>query len=551
MTATAASAAGQRRAASGSTVFTGSSSAFPRVRAARSGYAGASVGRSLFAGRSCGLFAGATVPVGGIEEAALGGAGARAPEAPVFFISYAHGPDDGHVRRLFEDLSAELRRHGMPAAGDEVGVLDSDVGTGEDWQQRLAEALASCKVFIPIYSPRYFTSQWCGREWEAFTTRRLRASEPAAVLPVQWVPMQDLPPPARDLRAPTVELGQAYAERGLYGLIRTRRFRDEYESFVTRLAGQVVDMARRHPLPPAAPVRLDEVPSAFTDDWRPTRPAAEAPKGGSFGERVAHFRRLAGLSQEGLGRLLGRSESWVSQVERGVLPVERLSLRNELAEALGVETPDLDTATDRPRAPAPAPTGAYGLRGSRHIHFFFAAPTLAQLPAERTATKFYGEYTADWRPFLPDYEDPLSLLVQTAAAARRFTSDLHHVDGQLGRRLDEARGHSQVAVLLVDPWALELGRYQDALAEFDRRNEPTTGVLVLWPAADEETRRAGDALSERLSATLPRNLVRPDPMFRVGLESADDFEVALAAVIAESQRRLALLGRGHHLAGPQ
>jgi FxsC-like protein len=492
----------------------------------------------------------------------LGDVGADEATTPYFFLSYAHGQDDTYVRKLFADLSDELRRRGGPAGGgflDPAGRGDTDAAV-ESWQRQLADALASCKVFIPIYSPRYFTSEWCGREWAVFADRvrrhEERTSERAdAVLPLLWVPRQDLPAPARDAAADP-DLGRAYADRGLYGLIRTRRFKDEYASFVGELADRVLDIAHRQPLPAAEPVRLAEVPSAFPEDWRPARPApAQVPHGGSFGERVAHFRRLAGLSQEALGRLLGRSESWVSQVERGVLPVERLSLRSELAEALGVEAGDLDTATERSRAASPAPAGdpgRYGLRGSRHIQFLFAAPTLAELPAQRTATKFYGEYTADWRPFLPDYEDPLSLLVQAAAAARRYTSDLHHIDAQLGRRLDEAREHRQVAILLVDPWALELGRYRDVLADFDRRNEPTTGVLVLWPAADQETRRAGDALSERLSATLPRNLVRRDPMFRVGIESADGFESALAEVIAAAERRLALLGQGHHLAaGPQ
>jgi FxsC-like protein len=187
-----------------------------------------------------------------------------------------------------------------------------------------------------------------------------------------------------------------------------------------------------------------------------------------------------------------------------------------------------------------------GLRGCRHVHFLFAAPTAAELPPERTATKFYGDYTADWRPFLPDYEDPLSLLVQAAAAARRYTSDLHHVDGDLGRRLDAAREQRQIAILLVDPWAFGLRRYAEALADYDARNEPTTGLLVPWPAADEETLRAGDVLAERMSAALPRNLVRRDPLFRVGIGTVDDFDAALAEVIAEAGRRLSLLGRAHH-----
>jgi transcriptional regulator with XRE-family HTH domain len=54
----------------------------------------------------------------------------------------------------------------------------------------------------------------------------------------------------------------------------------------------------------------------------------------TVGERVAEFRRKRGLSQRDLAAAMNRSESWVSQVERGVQPVERLSLLQALAHTL-------------------------------------------------------------------------------------------------------------------------------------------------------------------------------------------------------------------------
>jgi transcriptional regulator with XRE-family HTH domain len=55
-----------------------------------------------------------------------------------------------------------------------------------------------------------------------------------------------------------------------------------------------------------------------------------------FPERVAELRRRRGLSQRELAGTLARSESWVSQVERGVQPVQRFSVLQALADALGV-----------------------------------------------------------------------------------------------------------------------------------------------------------------------------------------------------------------------
>ncbi|MBL7492557.1 helix-turn-helix transcriptional regulator [Frankia sp. AgB1.9] len=69
----------------------------------------------------------------------------------------------------------------------------------------------------------------------------------------------------------------------------------------------------------------------------------------SLGERVAFYRKRRGLSQVELGRLIGRSESWVSQVERNTRKVDRLSVLAQVAEVLGVPVSDL--APDAPAEP--------------------------------------------------------------------------------------------------------------------------------------------------------------------------------------------------------
>jgi transcriptional regulator with XRE-family HTH domain len=63
--------------------------------------------------------------------------------------------------------------------------------------------------------------------------------------------------------------------------------------------------------------------------------------GPTTGERVALYRRQRGMSQRDLAAELRRSESWVSQVERNVQPVERLNVLQALAAALGVTVRDL------------------------------------------------------------------------------------------------------------------------------------------------------------------------------------------------------------------
>ncbi len=60
-----------------------------------------------------------------------------------------------------------------------------------------------------------------------------------------------------------------------------------------------------------------------------------------IGERIAIYRTRRGISQVVLAGLVGRSESWLSQVERGVRDVDRVSVLVELAKVLRVELSEL------------------------------------------------------------------------------------------------------------------------------------------------------------------------------------------------------------------
>ncbi|RZU49343.1 transcriptional regulator with XRE-family HTH domain [Krasilnikovia cinnamomea] len=96
---------------------------------------------------------------------------------------------------------------------------------------------------------------------------------------------------------------------------------------------------------------------------------------GSIGERIAAYRRRRGMSQAALAGLIGRSESWLSQVERGVRSVDRLSILLDLAKILHVEA---EALTGRPWQYAPnggtTPTDLDDVRKyfARYDHLFGA-----------------------------------------------------------------------------------------------------------------------------------------------------------------------------------
>ena len=74
------------------------------------------------------------------------------------------------------------------------------------------------------------------------------------------------------------------------------------------------------------------------------------PTNGPVGERIAIYRRRRGLSQAVLAGLIGRSVSWLSQVERGTRAVDRMSVLIDLSRVLKVDIAEL---TGQPFALAP------------------------------------------------------------------------------------------------------------------------------------------------------------------------------------------------------
>ncbi|HEY2765280.1 MAG TPA: helix-turn-helix transcriptional regulator [Pseudonocardiaceae bacterium] len=61
----------------------------------------------------------------------------------------------------------------------------------------------------------------------------------------------------------------------------------------------------------------------------------------AFGRRVAFYRKRHRYSQRELAAMIDRSETWLSQVERGVRKIDRMSVLERLAEALDVPLAEL------------------------------------------------------------------------------------------------------------------------------------------------------------------------------------------------------------------
>ena len=185
-------------------------------------------------------------------------------DGPFFFLSYAHshrqdGPDpddpDQLIGRLFKDLCDHISDDTGRLASS-VGFMDRELRPGDEWPWHLSRNLATCRVFVPLYSRRYFQSEHCGKEWAAFRDRARNASAHAsghveAILPALWrpIPHQALPEAASEIHFNPAEIGQIYAEYGFHGIMKLSRFREEYEWVVYDLAERILRVSERAPDP--------------------------------------------------------------------------------------------------------------------------------------------------------------------------------------------------------------------------------------------------------------------------------------------------------------
>ena len=78
----------------------------------------------------------------------------------------------------------------------------------------------------------------------------------------------------------------------------------------------------------------------------------------ALGRRIAAERRRRGLSQPELARMIDRSVAWVSQVERGVRKVDRMSVLETVATALDMPLAELAAEAPVVAAVTEEPPGA-------------------------------------------------------------------------------------------------------------------------------------------------------------------------------------------------
>jgi hypothetical protein len=176
------------------------------------------------------------------------------PSLPPFFISYAHAGDESNAaaERFYRQLRGDLQPLVAPPVGTEMGFFDViGLPTGVRWRYELAAALGTCQVLVALLSVRYLESEWCGKEWHAFTMRETRQRPDAVIpefqgpiIPVRWARIPyELPEPIGEevqIFRPNntkahPDLAERYDREGLFGLLR-RGEEDGFKDAVLDLA---------------------------------------------------------------------------------------------------------------------------------------------------------------------------------------------------------------------------------------------------------------------------------------------------------------------------
>jgi parallel beta-helix repeat protein len=117
---------------------------------------------------------------------------------PAAFMSYARFDDqhdDGQLTAFRERLAAEVR---VQTAEKFLIFQDrTDIAWGENWQQRINQALDTVILLLVIITPGFFRSSHCRDEVQQFLDRERQLGRDDLILPVYYVSTAEIEDPAR------------------------------------------------------------------------------------------------------------------------------------------------------------------------------------------------------------------------------------------------------------------------------------------------------------------------------------------------------------------
>jgi DNA-binding XRE family transcriptional regulator len=182
----------------------------------------------------------------------------------------------------------------------------------------------------------------------------------------------------------------------------------------------------------------------------------------ALGRKIAFYRARRGLSQREFGAIVHRSETWVSQVERGERRIDRMTVLREVADALDIplnelaaDTPIVAEASSRP---APASTLRMLLSSSLTLSLAVRPPVVGTPLAE-----LHDQAERAWHlAHAAEYDDLIPLLTDLLPQAEATVRHAKGTATRSGYRV-LARAYHAAAAALV-----KLGELSAAWVAADR-----------------------------------------------------------------------------------
>ncbi len=388
-----------------------------------------------------------------------------------FLLSYdREDGDGGYVKEFFDQLSDELARRRAGWDKDHVGYLDVKERTGSRWPDRLSEALGTCRVFLALYSPRYFDSEYCGKEWWIFSERvreyeRQKSRAAELIIPVLWEPVpREIPTVARPLQYKEHLFPDDYPRVGLRRIVKLqRKYAAEYDTILNVLADRIVDCYDAHELAPDTGLDIATATNAFAALIPKAAPWGDTDGGGPIsGPRRVYFVMAAATAEE------------VREVRKhpgdryGGEPDEWMPYRPDVTDPLILHANDVARQQNPPLLPKQERADAGDLvelikqaEQKNAVVILLVDAWTARLPKYRAALRPYDDYyslhtavivptngvdseTAQHLPALQAYVR--EIFNKNFRGRRRFYRDAVTSLGEFRRALGEVLVHTQSQV---------------------------------------------------------------------------------------------------------
>lgn len=397
----------------------------------------------------------------------------------LFFFSYARHNSDEYLKKFFDDLSGKIRDQLGLDQEEEVGFFDQpQLELGAQWNSILSQQLQECKVIVSLYSPAYFSSTYCGKEWEWFrrrselfvTTERAAGNNdvesPPVIKPVIWIPLSEDQSAPEAVGGTQYFMGDPRDDQNKVGLKTMRRryatYEATYDDFIETLKNQILE-AQNIALPRlTGAISIDRIDSAFH-------------------------------------------------------PVSQ-----------GTPQPQMTRRTA-------------GRKGPSFVRFVFIAGDPDQFPAGARTREFYLQAGgAEWKPYYPDKPRAIEFVAQDVAVELEISNEQLPFDVNLAEAVREAEDDRSLVVLFVDSWSAELEFYKPVLKELDRHAYMNCSIFVPWNENDPQTAVRGEELKQVVRKEIfPRwsRLAESDQpfFFRDSIYSLDDLRDQLRDTLRQLQ----------------